>query len=238
VGKCIYTRGSLREVKVRAPITRPRRRVLPQNTLKRAPSLRDEHKAHTERTLRAAALKLFASQGYDTTTVEEVAESAGVSARTFFRYFPTKESVLYAHEHIWFQSMTEIYLAQPRSRSDIEALSATLVEFSSDLVPRRRSLQLYRRALVSSPTLRGRQQDRHVEEIDELAKAVAARRGLSSHDEGCALVAATALLTHRRALDAWLAQGNLDLGEVISEEFEILIAQFSRRPTAKATAAS
>jgi hypothetical protein len=67
---------------------------------------------------------------------------------------------------------------------------------------------------------------------------VAARRGLSSHDEGCALVAATALLTHRRALDAWLAQGNLDLGEVISEEFEILIAQFSRRPTAKATAAS
>ena len=172
---------------------------MPQNTLKQAPSLRDEHKAHTKRALRVAALKLFASQGYDTTTVEEVAEAAGVSARTFFRYFPTKESVLYAHEHLWFQSMTEIYLAQPRSRNDIEALSATLVEFSTDLVLKRRSLQLYRRALVSSPTLRGRQQDRHVEEIDELAKAVAARRGLSSYDEGCALVAATALLTHRRA---------------------------------------
>lgn len=211
---------------------------MPQNTLKQAPSLRDEHKAHTKRALRVAALKLFASQGYDTTTVEEVAEAAGVSARTFFRYFPTKESVLYAHEHLWFQSMTEIYLAQPRSRSDIEALSATLVEFSTDLVLKRRSLQLYRRALVSSPTLRGRQQDRHVEEIDELAKAVAARRGLSSYDEGCALVAATALLTHRRALEAWLSHRNLDLGEMISEEFEILSAQFSRRSTAKAIATS
>jgi AcrR family transcriptional regulator len=211
---------------------------LAQNTLKRAPSLRDEHKAHTERALREAALKLFASQGYDTTTIEEVAERAGVSARTFFRYFPTKESVLYLHEHLWFQSLTEIYLAQPGSRSDIEALSATLVELAPELIPKRRSLLQHRRALASSPTLRGRQQDRHLEEIDELARSVAARRGLSSPDEGCVLVAAITLLTHRHALDAWLENGLFDLGELISEEFEILSAQFAPRSTTKTTARS
>ena len=136
-----------------------------QNALKRAPSLRDEHKAHTERSLREAALKLFASQGYDTTTIEEIAEKAGVSARTFFRYFPTKESVLYLHERLWFQSLTETFLGQPRSLSDVEALKATYVELSPEFAPKRRSLQLYTKALASSTTLRGRQQDRHVEDI-------------------------------------------------------------------------
>ena len=199
---------------------------LAQNALKRAPSLRDEHKAHTERSLRDAALKLFASQGYDTTTIEEVAEKAGVSARTFFRYFPTKESVLYLHERLWFQSLTETFLGQPRSLSDVEALKATFVELSAEFAPKRRSLQLYTRALASSTTLRGRQQDRHEEDIEELARAVATRRGIATPDEVCFLLGAVSLMVNRRALDAWIDNGAIDLGVRVAEEFEILAAEF------------
>lgn len=58
--------------------------VAPTRTIAKAPSLRDKHKSQTARALRDASLKLFATQGYDTTTIEEIAEKAGVSARTFF----------------------------------------------------------------------------------------------------------------------------------------------------------
>jgi AcrR family transcriptional regulator len=200
---------------------------LAQHTLKRAPSLRDEHKAHTERSLREAALKLFASQGYDTTTIEEIAEKAGVSARTFFRYFPTKESVLYLHERLWFQSLRETFLGQPPSMSDIDALRATYVELSPDLAPKRRSLQLYTKALASSTTLRGRQQDRHVEDIEEVARAVASRRG-TPPDESCFLLGAVSLMLHRRALDAWIEDGDIDLAHRVAEEFETLAGEFGQ----------
>lgn len=59
------------------------------------PSRRRAHKLWTERALQQAALGLFSKNGHDTTTTDEIAEQAGVSPRTFFRYFPTKESVLF-----------------------------------------------------------------------------------------------------------------------------------------------
>ena len=205
---------------------------LAQNALKRAPSLRDEHKAHTERSLRDAALKLFASQGYDTTTIEEIAEKAGVSARTFFRYFPTKESVLYLHERLWFQSLTETFLDQPHTLSDVEALKATYVELAPEFAPKRRSLLLYTKALASSTTLRGRQQDRYVEDVEEVARAVATRRGIAAPDEVCFLLGAVSLMVHRRALDAWIDDGDIELGTRVAEEFEILGAEFGQSTAA------
>jgi len=86
-----------------------------------ARSRRDEHKSRTAEAIREAALELFAAQGYDATTTEEIAGKAGVASRTFFRYFPTKESVLVLHERAWFDSFRVDYLSTPRSMSDIDA---------------------------------------------------------------------------------------------------------------------
>jgi AcrR family transcriptional regulator len=199
----------------------------PSDTFGRTPSLRDEHKARTKRALREAALKLFATQGFDTTTIEEVAEHAGVSARTFFRYFPTKESVLFLGERQWVDSFADVYPAQPRSLSDVEAMSATIVELAAPMAKGRRALQLYERAVASSVALRGREQDHRFEDVTTMARAIAVRRRLPDVDEGCMLLAWVGIVTYRRALDTWLGGGgSSDLGDVIAEEFEILERQF------------
>src|SRR6266540_1260609 len=86
-------------------------------TATQAPSRRDQHKSRTRNALRAAALALFAAQGFDTTTTEEIAERAGVSVRTFFRYFPTMELVLFFGRYDFVQAFVAGFLRQPESSS-------------------------------------------------------------------------------------------------------------------------
>jgi AcrR family transcriptional regulator len=210
-------------------------------TLRRTPSLRDVHKDRTRHALQEAALKLFAAQGYDATTTEEIAEEAGVSARTFFRYFSTKESVLYMGERAWVESFSQIYRGQKDSLRDVDAICATLIELASDHPRGRRSLRLYSRAVASSPTLRGREQDHQRKDVENVAKAIADRRGLRRADEASTLLAAVAVLTYRRALDAWLAgPAGTELAELIAEEFRLLEAPFTqeRARTRRRSAAS
>ncbi len=188
-----------------------------------APSRRTNRKALTKRALQQAALDLFAENGYDDTTTDEISEAAGVSPRTFFRYFHTKESVLFVGEYGWFQSLTKLFLAQPGTLSDIDALQQTLIDFAPRLTPGRRSLLLYERAIASSPTLRGRVHDNLQDDIVTVAAAVAERRGRAEADDGCMLLAVIVLATYRRALTSWIAgPAKIELGDMIAGEFELL----------------
>lgn len=203
--------------------------VAPTKTITRAPSLRDKHKNQTARALRAAALNLFATQGYDATTTEQIADKAGVSARTFFRYFATKESLLFFGEHDFIQSYAEELPQQPQELSDLDALCATIINQAPRLVRRRQSLLLFVRSVASSRTLRGLDHDHQLENTRVLAQAVAARRGKRNPDEACTLLAAVTLLAYRRALDIWLAgPASADLAKVITTEFKLLSQQFTR----------
>lgn len=195
------------------------------------PSRRRAHKLRTERALQQAALNLFAQQGYDATTTDEIADRAGVSHRTFFRYFPTKESVLFVGEYGWFQSFTKHFRAQPAELSDFEAAWATLRVLIKDLTKIRKALVLYERAIASSTTLRGVLSDRQQHDIGTLAQAIAIRRGLDEPDEACIVLATTTLIMHRRAVMRWLAgPASIDPSEVTDEVFGLLVAEITTQP--------
>lgn len=96
-----------------------------EDRLARLP-LRERKKLRTRRAIQDHALRLFTEQGYDQTTVEQIAAAAEISPSTFFRYFPTKEDVVVTDEYD--PIMAEIFRDQPPELSTIEALRATLRE--------------------------------------------------------------------------------------------------------------
>jgi AcrR family transcriptional regulator len=194
------------------------------DTASREPPLRERHKALTRQALQAAALELFATRGFDVTTTNDIAARAGVSSRTFFRYFPTKESVLWLEERRWGESFAAIFRQQPSELSDMDAIRATLAELSS--TQRRETLLLYERAIASSTTLRGQAAEQGEQEQRHIAAVIAERRGLDAPDERCSLLAAVTILTFMRTLDSWMVESaDAELGAAVDQAFSLLVSE-------------
>ena len=90
------------------------------------PGLRERKKARTRAAIQRHALRLFREQGYEATTVSQIAEAAEVSESTFFRYFPSKEDVV-----LWDDfdpRVIEVFRAQPPGTRPVEALRVAIRE--------------------------------------------------------------------------------------------------------------
>jgi AcrR family transcriptional regulator len=192
---------------------------------KQVSSLRHIHKRRTRKVLREAAMELFLAQGYDSTTTEEIAAKAGVSVRTFFRYFETKDEVLFQGQQLWSDSLAEIFWQQPESLSTMEAMCATLVSLASGLD--REAVIRYEKVVETSMTLRGRSSVRQSENVQRLADALAQQQGLEQPDATCRLVGAVCVLLYRLALEDWRAGGRkAQLEDLIVEKFGILAGAY------------
>jgi AcrR family transcriptional regulator len=91
------------------------------------PSLRERKKMATRRALQRVALDLVAERGYSRVTVEDIAEAADVSPRTFFNYFPSKEAALLGADPERTETIRRRLVEEPAEKSPIEALRTVLV---------------------------------------------------------------------------------------------------------------
>ena len=138
--------------------------------------MRERKKAKTRAAIQQHALRLFGEQGYNATTVEQIAEAAEVSPSTFFRYFPTKEDVvLYdAFDPV----LVEAFRAQPAELSPIQALREAMWAVLAKLPTEELALQRERDVLIRSvPELRARMLDEFGRSMELLAEIVAERVG-------------------------------------------------------------
>ncbi len=136
--------------------------------------LRERKKAKTRAAIQEHGLRLFQEQGYDATTVEQIAEAAEVSPSSFFRYFPTKEDV------VLFDStdplMFAAFEAQPPDLTVIEALRRAFHEVYTGLTPAESEREQARQTLIRTvPALRARMLDDLMGAIDELGEMVGRR---------------------------------------------------------------
>jgi AcrR family transcriptional regulator len=97
------------------------------------PNLHEQRRRSTREALRRAALASFARKGFANVTVTELAREAGVTERTFFRHFPSKEAVLFQDYETQVEWLSEALAQRPASEALIEAVLASIASFPYDL---------------------------------------------------------------------------------------------------------
>jgi AcrR family transcriptional regulator len=143
--------------------------------------LRERKKAKTRTAIQAAALHLIERQGYQATTVDQIAERAEVSQSTFFRYFPTKEDAV-LHDRFDPLLLAD-FRAQPAELEPIAALRRTLRSVLGSLPADELAHEQQRAMLVIAvPELRARAFDQLASTLKPFAEAVAERTGRSVDD--------------------------------------------------------
>ena len=153
--------------------------ALPDATAR--PGLRERKKARTRAAIREHALRLIREQGYDATTVEQIAEAAEVSPSTFFRYFPTKEDVVLQDDMDLF--FMDAFRGQPASLSPVAAMRAALrAAFAGLTADDLAQLQETMDLAVTVPAVRARMLEEFARTTQVIAQAVADRSGRSAGD--------------------------------------------------------
>jgi AcrR family transcriptional regulator len=187
-------------------------------------SLRDRKKDRTRRTLRAEALRLFAAKGFQATTIEEIAAAAEVAPRTFFRYFPTKEEVVFWSEH---QPMLAGFVAaRPDDEPAGEALRRGLVDGLASFYEQEREQLLERSKLACrTPALQPRWRQQQAALAAGMAPILADRLGVRPDDLAARAIAAAIAAALFVAIEEWQAHdGQEDLGALIGRALGSVLA--------------
>lgn len=185
--------------------------------------LRERKKAQTRDALVAAALGLFAERGYDATTIEDIADAADVSPRTFFRYFASKDDVLFSGFPDATTEFLELLDARPTDEPVISSLRHAALELShrelDDVDATRLILSLVTDTKSLADTYLGL-----LGSIEAMVVEWAARRlGTSTSDLRPRLLAAAAMAARRAAVDTWLrGDTDADLQELLAEALDRL----------------
>jgi AcrR family transcriptional regulator len=172
--------------------------------------------------LEQAALELYRERGFDQTTVAEIAERAGLTERTFFRYFADKREVLF-----WGQDrLRELYVSTiasaPASAAPIDAVAAAL-EAAVPVFRERHDLARQRQAVIAAtPGL----QERELTKRASLAAAMAdALRGRGVTDPTASLAAEVGVIAFGTAFARWVDDPHeQDLARLIRQALDQLKA--------------
>lgn len=169
---------------------------------------RERKKQETRLALEQAALRLFAEKGYERTTVEEIAEAADVAVRTFFRYFSSKQHVLFgdvAHHRV--SHLRAALAASPPHETPLQAVGAVLDALDLDVEEQEQIVHRLR-LMERQPSLVGMYLRLNDELRQIVVDFVAQRTGLAGTDAYPLLVGGAAMTSWDVALRAWAADGD------------------------------
>ena len=157
----------------------------------------------TRERLVEAAINLFTAHGYAATTVDDIAQRAGVSPRTFFRHFPDKEEVLFADDDDLLPLVTNAITAAQEPVKAQDLMSEVLGSLAAIMEPVRPRLRERQRVIDHDLALTGRELAKQVRWQRSIADALA-QRGFTPH--AADLLAVLGFALFRGALHQWLAE--------------------------------
>jgi AcrR family transcriptional regulator len=173
-----------------------------------AGGLRERKKARTREAIISAAIDLFERQGYDETTVEEIAAAADVSPRTFFRYFDSKLDVIFFDK----EDRDDIYAAfaaRPAHETVIEAVHQVLREkIAHEFADGGDTMLRAHRLAFQTPSLRAASREHMQEEQENIAGVFAQRLGTAPDALQPRLLAAAIGGAMSTVFETWAVQEN------------------------------
>jgi AcrR family transcriptional regulator len=172
--------------------------------------------------LEQAALALYGERGFENTTVADIAARAGLTERTFFRYFADKREVLFWGAGTLQELLVSAVVSAPDSAAPIDAVAAAL-EAAGALLQERREYARQRQTVIAANT---ELRERELIKLASLASAVAeALRRRGATGPAATLTAEAAIAVFRVAIERWVNESNQrDLPQLIRESLNELKA--------------
>lgn len=184
-----------------------------------------------------AAMQLYRERGFDRTTVADIAARAGLTERTFFRYFTDKREVLFSGSHLLQEFLVDKVAHAPASMRPLDAVTSALAESRQFFEPRREFAR-HRHALI---TAHAELQERELIKLASLGAAIAEalrRRGVPA--PAASLAADAGITIFKRAFESWVGDTKKDLEHHVraaQAELEGVVGASRRKPSPKAAAA-
>jgi mycofactocin system transcriptional regulator len=175
-----------------------------------------------------AALGLFVAQGYDETTVDEIAAAVGVSRRTFFRYFDSKSDIVWGEFDAELHRLGDLLAAAPPDRPMLEALRMAVVQANRFPDDELEELRMRIRLIDEVPTLVAHSAVMHARWCEVVAAFVAGRVGGSSDDLLPQTVARSTLGAAMAAFNHWASGGGETLTGEVDRALGLLASGFDR----------
>jgi mycofactocin system transcriptional regulator len=189
---------------------------------------RPEVTSHAE--IEAAAFGLFAARGFEQTTLEAIADEVGVSRRTLFRYYASKNDIPWGQFDRTLDAFREILAGLPDDLPLWEAVHRGVVEFNDfppDSEPPHRDRM---RLILTTPALQAHSVLRYGEWRQVIADYVARRRHVPPEDLLAQMIAQVSLALALTAYEAWLADERSDVRALIDEAMTGLRAHLGVQP--------
>lgn len=185
--------------------------------------------------LREAAMALFAEQGFERATVADIADRAGVTARTFFRHYADKREVLFGGSAELQRRMVEALSAAPQSAQPLDAVAAALLA-AADMLGEHHDFSRARQAVIATtPELRERELIKMATLAEAFTKALQ-QRGIAP--AVASLAAETGVAVFRVSFERWVNDSSApELADVMRATLSEL-AGLTTRKTGTRRAAS
>ena len=180
--------------------------------------------------LEQTAFGLFAANGFDATTVDEIAAAAGIGRRTFFRYFPSKNDIPWGAFEAELDRMRVRLKACPPEVPLMDAIRVALIDFN-EVAPAQIPLHRRRMELILRvPTLLAHSTLRFAAWRAVIAEFAAERTGDRPDDLAPQAIAHAVLGVAVAAYEHWLDQPAADLGALLDDAMRQLAAAFAGSP--------
>jgi AcrR family transcriptional regulator len=182
-------------------------------------SLRERRKRRTAEEIVTSAMRLFEERGFDRTTIDQIAQAAEISRRTFFRYFADKEELFFAEDEKLLDIIHDTLDSAPADEAvlDLARRATRALAASSVAQPERRLAR--ERLIASSPALLARRMAKNLRWEQAIAERLVSR-GLSERE--ALLIPKLAMACFQAAYEQWVRNPRQDLPTLVDESFAAL----------------